>query len=33
MEKLCLNEKEEYPDDEILSRYPGKVIKYEQFQH
>ncbi len=25
MEKLCLNNKDEYPDDEVLSRYLGKV--------
>ena len=25
MDKLCLNDKEEYPDDEVLSRYLGKV--------
>jgi hypothetical protein len=27
MEKPCLNNKEEYPDDEVLSRYLGKVKK------
>ena len=25
MEKPCLNDKDEYPDDEVLSRYLGKV--------
>ena len=25
MEKTCLNEKDEYPDDEVLIRYLGKV--------
>jgi len=25
MEKTCLNNKDEYPDDEVLSRYLGKV--------
>ena len=25
MEKPCLNNKDEYPDDEVLSRYLGKV--------
>jgi len=25
MEKPCLNDKDEYPNDEVLSRYPGKV--------
>ncbi|MBN2020173.1 MAG: DUF3788 family protein [Sedimentisphaerales bacterium] len=25
MEKPCLNDKNEYPDDEVLSRYLGKV--------
>ena len=25
MEKPCLNDKDEYPNDEVLSRYLGKV--------
>jgi len=25
MEKLCLNDKDEFPDDEVLSRYPGRI--------
>jgi len=25
MERPCLNDKDEFPDDEVLSRYLGKV--------